>query len=366
VKWLPLNDSLKLIAKMFFIFVVLITVFFYLFAIILGPALFYFTSQGMNASIQHLPSLPIWFFTIIGTEIPIGLDYGIIFLFLWGVFTVSFVAAWKLRANFHRIIKESLVQPARKLFRSCLFTMPIINSMTLIAIIALQSFQEVGGIPTGMPALPGEPFLDFFELSYATVIEEIGFRIIPIGAFLLFTFFWTKNKISTFSFRQKLKLLVLTPLFPDRAKKMVDAKTVDENGIKGGISLGEWGMVLFTSIIFGLAHFLLSGGWEIGKITSATLAGLVLGLSYLIYGAQASIIIHWFFNAYMETYFLFSGIYPIATPLTNIVVISTVILGILGWSAIVVLGYFKLVKAVTKRNKDEATPNLPRSPLGDY
>lgn len=347
-----MNDALRLFGKIFLILTVLTIVFFYLFAIILGPSMFYFTSQGMDASMHYFQSLPVWFFTIIGFEIPVKLDFGVIFLFIWGVFTVSFVAAWKLRANFHRIIKESLIQPANKLFSSCLFAMPIINSMTLIAIIALQSFQEVGGIPTGMPPLPGDPFLDFFELSYAAVIEEVGFRIIPIGAFLLFYLFWTKKRVATFSFRQKLKLLVIAPLFPDKAKRMVDAKTVDEHGIIGGISLGEWGMVIFTSMIFGLAHFLLGGGWEIGKTTSATLAGLVLGFGYLVYGAQASIIIHWFFNAYLETYFLFSEIYPIATTLTEVVVISTIILGILGWSAIVILGYFKLIRAIKERNKD--------------
>jgi membrane protease YdiL (CAAX protease family) len=108
--------------------------------------------------------------------------------------------------------------------------------------------------------------------------------------------------------------LVTAPLFPEKAKNMVGAKTVGEHGFRAGISLSEWGMVIFTSIIFGLGHFLLGGGWEIGKTTSATLAGLILALSYLAYGAQASIIIHWFFNAYMETYFLLAEIYPAATP----------------------------------------------------
>ena len=346
-------DALKLFAKMFLIITVLLTVFFYLLAIFLGPALFYFTPEGLNASMLHSPSLPIWFFTIIQFSIPIGLDYGVIFLFLWSVFTVSFVAAWKLRTSFHRVIKESIVQPVEKLFRSCLFAMPLITSMLLIALLAIHSFQEVGGIPTGTPSLPGEPFLDFFELSYATVVEEIGFRVIPIGAFLIIYLFWSGKNVVMFSLGQRLKLFFMALLFPDRAKRMVGAKTVDEFGIRGGISLGEWGMVLFTSIIFGLAHFLLGGGWEIGKTTSAAIAGLIMGVSYLVYGAQAPIIIHWFFNAYLDTYFLFSETYPIVTPFTNAVVIITIILGILGWSAIVILGYFKLVRAITERGKNK-------------
>ena len=346
-------DALKLFAKMFLIITVLLTVFFYLFAIFLGPTLFFFTPEGLAASMDHLSALPVWFFTIIGFSIPIEIEFGVVFLFIWGVFTASFVAAWKLRENFHRVIRESVVQPIEKLFRNSLFALPFITSMTLIALLALQSFQEVGGIPTGTPPLPGEPFLDFFELSYAAVVEEIGFRIIPIGAFLVIYLFWSGKNLVMFSLGQRLKLFVTSLLFPDIAKGMAGMKTVDEHGIRDGISSGEWGMVLFTAAIFGLAHFLLGGGWEIGKTTSAAIAGLVLGLSYLIYGAQAAIIIHWFFNAYFDTYFLFSDIYPAATPFSNSAIMISVILGIFGWLTVVFLSYFKLIRILKKRVKNQ-------------
>jgi hypothetical protein len=186
-----LQETLKTVAKIFLTIVVVATVFFYLFAVFLGPVLFYFTSQGLNASAQHLPALPVWFFTIIGFNIPLELDYGVVFLFLLGVFAASFVAAWKLREDFYKVVRESVVRPVKKLFSSSLFALPLINSMTLIAVVVLQSFQEVGGIPTGMPTLPNDPFLDFFELSYAAVFEEIGFRFIPIGIFLIAYLFLT-------------------------------------------------------------------------------------------------------------------------------------------------------------------------------
>jgi len=346
------HNMLRLFVKLFLIIIVLIMVFFYLLAIFLGPALFYFTSQGIKISVLHLRSLPVWFFTIVGFNLPVNLNYGIVFLFLWSVFIVSFVAAWKERDNFHKIIRESIAKPMKNLFKSCLFAMPIITCMTLISVVAIQSFQEVGGIPTGTPPLQGEPFLDFFELSYAAVAEEVGFRIAPIGAFVVAYLFWTGKKVRTFSFRQRLKLLLAAPFFPDRAKRMVDVKNVNECGVSGGIGLGEWGVVLFTSIIFGLAHVVPSGSWEIGKITSATVTGLVLGLSYLAYGFQASIIIHWFFNAYLDTFFLSSEIYPIVTPFANAVVIFTFIFGILAWAAMAILGFSKLIRAVTTRNEN--------------
>jgi hypothetical protein len=357
-------DELKLFAKLFLIITVLITVFSYLLAIVLGPTLFYFTPQGLNTSIIHLQALPVWFFNIT-TFIPIGLDVGVIFFGLWIVFAVSFVTAWKLREDFHKVIRESIARPMEKLFSSCLFTMPIINSMTLIAVAAIQSFQEVGGIPTGTPSLPGEPFLDFFDLSYSAVVEEVGFRVIPIGVFLIIYLFITKKKVATFSLRQKMKLFFTSILFPDRAKRMVGAKTVGEYGVRGGISLGEWGMVICTSIIFGLVHFNPGVSWEIGKVTSATVAGLVIGLSYLVYGAQASIIMHWFFNVYTDTYILFSELYPIVLPFVNTVLVITVILGTLGWLAAAALGSLKLVRAIEERDenkRDQTTSSLPISP----
>jgi hypothetical protein len=165
-----------------------------------------------------------------------------------------------------------------------------------------------------------------------------------------------------------MKLFFTAILFPDRAKRMVGAKTVDEYGVRSGISLGEWGMVIFTSIIFGCAHFNPGVSWEIGKITSAAVAGLVIGLSYLVYGAQASIIMHWFFNAYTDTYILFSEIYPIVLPFVNTIRVITFILGILGWLAAATLGSLKLVRAIEKRGKnkqDQATSSLPISPRRD-
>jgi hypothetical protein len=363
-----MSDALKLFAKMFLVITVVFSVFLYLFAIVLEPALFYFTPDGLSASTLHLSELPIWFLNMTA-YIPIRLDLGVIFFGLWSIFTLSFVVAWKLRENFHKTIKESITKPARKLFSNCLFAMPIINSMTLIAVVAINSLQEVGGIPTGTSPLQGEAFLDFFDLSYSAVIEEVGFRLIPIGVFLIIYLFMTKKKDVTFSLKQKIKLFFMTFLFPDKAKRMAGAKTVSEHGVMGGVSLGEWGIVVFTSLVFGFAHFNPGVSWEIGKISSATFSGLVIGLSYLVYGAQASIIMHWFFNAYTDTFLLLSGLYPAAEPFANATVIISFILGILGWAMIAALGYLKLVRALQKRVKNkqnQATPSLPISPQRDH
>lgn len=358
-----MSDALKLFVKMFLVIIVVFTVFFYLFAIVLGPALFYLTPEGLNTSSLHLQVLPIWLLNI-RAYIPIGFDFGVIFMGLWSIFILSFVAAWKIRKSFYKTIKKGITTPTRKLFNSSLFALPIINSMTLIAVAALQSFQEAGGIPTGTSPIQSNPFLNFVDLSYAAVTEELGFRLIPIGVFLIIYLFLTKRKEVTLSLGQKVKLSFLSFLFPDKAKRMAGKNTVSEYGFKA-ISLGEWGMIVFTSVIFGLAHFNPGVSWEIGKISSAGFAGLVIGLSYLVYGAHASIIIHWFFNTYNETFLLFSDVYPAATPFANSVIILNLILGLLGWSVLAVLSFLKVVGKLQKENMNQTTLSPTISLLRD-
>ncbi|TRO51065.1 CPBP family intramembrane metalloprotease [Candidatus Bathyarchaeota archaeon] len=230
--------------------------------------------------------------------------------------------------------------------------MSFINNMTLVLILVINSLQEAGGIPTGTPPIQDKPFVDFFALSYSVVVEEIGFRLLPIGIFLLVSLlFVAKKKEIVLSLKQKIKLFFLSILVPDKAKKMADTKTVKKNGIIKGISMGEWGILLFTSLIFGLAHFNPGFSWEIGKISSAAVSGLIIGLSYLIYGAPAAIILHWFFNSYMDTFFLLSEVYPIAEPFANVVVILSIILGVIGWGYVIYLRYHKLVSTIQEKQK---------------
>lgn len=354
-----MSDVLRLFIKIFLIITVVFTIFSYLFAIILGPILVYFTPEGLNASITHLSGLPVWFLDM-RVYIPVGVDLGIVFFGVWSIFTLSFGVAWKLRANFLKVIKESMIRPTAKLFRSSLFALPIINSMTLIAVVAINSFQEAGGIPTGISPIHGEPFIDFFDLSYSALVEEVGFRLIPIGAFLFIYLLITKRRELKFSFNQKIKLFFNSVLFPDKAKNMTSTKTVYQHGIRRGISIAEWVMLVFTAIVFGLAHFNPGVSWEIGKISSAGFAGFVIGLSYLIYGAHAAIIMHWFFNVYTEAYILLSEFIPAAELFANATIIISFILGILGWVLVAALG----IRAVQKRQK-KATSSPTISPQLD-
>jgi hypothetical protein len=347
---------IKLTLATALIIIVLLLVSSYFLAMFLGPTLFFFTPEGANSSVTYERRLPIWLFTLVGFGVPIELNIGLFFLLLWGVFAICLVAAWKSRESLHEVIRKSFSRPMKKLFDNCLFAMPIITSMMLITVIVIQSLQEWGGVPTGESPLPENPFRAFFLLSWASLFEEVGFRVIPIGAFLIIYLFWAGRKNAVpLSWGQRLKLFFMAPLFPDEAKKMVSVRTVGDFGVRGGISLGEWIMIFFTAIVFGLAHYL--GGWEIGKITPASVVGLAMGLTYLLYGVQAPILLHWFFNHYLWFFNpgkegglqFVSKFYPNMLPLFDLIAFTIPILGVLGLLTFAILGLHKMFEAIMKR-----------------
>jgi hypothetical protein len=196
--------------------------------------------------------------------------------------------------------------------------------MLLTFILVLQALQEQGGFPSG--ALPlREPFLDFLLVSQAPIIEELLFRIIPFALFFVtYTSIIQENRSFNFP-SSRLRNSLLFVLRPDEAKRAFGLKNISTDGLLGGVSAGEWTMVLSTSVIFGIAHFL--SGWGPGKITQASLTGVVFALSYLYYGIQAPILLHWFFNYYFE-------VFRMADEFFNVMLLDYI------WSMNVLFGFF--------------------------
>jgi len=335
----------------------------YFLSIPLGVALFFFTPEGSSVSNIFLPpsELPILLFMMFGVYIPAAINIGLVFLFLLGVYVVCFVGAWIFRESLHDVVKKSFSRPFTKLFNNNLFAMPIIASILFIAFIVIHVFL---GVSTGPgPFEPSEdplqPFINFFELTYSPLVEEVGFRISPIGIFLLVYLFLVGGKrVATLSGRERLKVLFLIPLNPDNAKKLLGVKTVREFGIRG-VSLAEWVIIIFTSLAFGLAHPLLGSGWELGKAISTSMYGLAFGLAYMFYGAQAPILLHWSVNYYWYCYDLAFG-----DLVASLLVLMALIVGVLGWSMFAgLLGVrvYEKVKSWWYRRWKRAVPAPPLS-----
>ena len=328
------------------IFVVPI-VFSYFLTMPLGLALFYFTPDGLAISTEfYYPRIE--FFMFYRFNIPFAFEGGAIFMFLWILFIICFVAAWKLRESFLQAIRKGVSQSIGKLFDNNLFMMPIVSSMLVVSFIVIDFFQEnVADIPTGGPPMDPNPFFTFLGVTYAPFVEELSFRVSSIGFFLiLYLFVVGREQLARMSTGQVLKLMILIPLYPDKAKRWLGVKTVSDYGIKA-ISKYEWIVIIITSVAFGAVHYLSGSGWGPGKITTAALDGLVLGLTYLMYGAQAPILLHWFFNYYL---WFFTQIefaltyYPSIYPIFDLLGLGILILGCLGFVTFIAIWIGKMMK----------------------
>jgi len=323
----------------------------------MGFVAFFFTQEGLAVGAVSLRALPIWLFCL-PIKIPIQLSIGLVFLFLCSVYAICFIVAWRFRESLQRVLRKAVSRPTRKLFNNCLFAMPVIASTTMIAVVAIQSIQESSGIPTGVPPLPENPFETLLVSSYSPLTEEIGFRVSPIGIFLFaYLLLFGRKRVSLFARGQRLRLFIMSFLFPDRAKKLAGVKTVSDFGVISGISMAEWVMVTSTGVVFGLAHYVYGGGWEVGKISSAAV-GVVLALTYLLYGVQAPILLLWFFNCYFTAFELASELWPSLFPAYTIVWIVTTVLGICGWLAVAILGINNVVGTVGRRTSPLGVESL--------
>jgi len=336
---------------------VLLLVASYLLAMLLGPALFYLTPAGLNFTVEEVQP-PILLFLLFGFYSPFTLNTGHFFLLLWSIFALCFLASWKLRESFYKVVSNAFSQPFNKLFNNWLFTMPIVASTLLAAVSLIIDFQNLFGVPTGgipLPQTDAQRFDLYLSLSYASIIEEVAFRITPIGTLLLARLFIIQGWKTTgrVPLQRRLKLFLASFLYPDKAKRMVDEKSVATNGIREGISKGEWIMLLITSLIFGAAHLFSGIGWETGKITSTFVQGFVFGVVYLAYGIKAPILLHWFFNYYFYSYELGTHYFSSGFEVFNIVYVVTYIFGLFLLATFAIYGLRRLF------SRQRLTPSEP-------
>jgi membrane protease YdiL (CAAX protease family) len=275
----------------------------YIISLALGPILFFSTSDGLTVAARPLHRLPIDVFTVIEIPIPLfGVSLGALFAAIWGAFVLCFILAWLSRGGFLNSLKDALKKPFAMARTNFLFIMPMLTTGLLYATVIIEEFQATQGVQTGSLNFPPatSPYVILLNLAFAPLSEEFGFRItsigIPLGIVLAFVVFRSDPKLA--GLVNKLKLVLLTMVSPEAAKQKLGYRNVSMNGLLRGISALEWALILVTAFAFGSAHLLLGGGWEIGKVTTAFLAGLVFGIAYVAYGAYASILLHWFFDYY--------------------------------------------------------------------
>ncbi len=152
-------------------------------------------------------------------------------------------------------------------------------SILLIGSKAIDFIQQQFGIEIG-EIKEDNLLLKFFNLTLAPIREEPIFRVMLIGlpAYLFFT-----NK--RFNIREFIHTL------------WIPSKYIENKSIIF--------LIITSAVIFGLLHIL--SGWDYGKMTQSTFAGLILGFVYYRYGLHSAIILHWSTNYFLTSYGLFTN-----------------------------------------------------------
>lgn len=203
------------------------------------------------------------------------------------------------------------------------------TNVTLLIIVIIQQLQEKVGIETGKLIYKNE-LIKYLSISIAPLIEEIGFRCFIIGLFILVAIIRFLG-IGELGLKNIIKILI----YPSRMDPYIINRYGYNPIYKPTVSL-----IIISSLIFGSIHYIYGGGWEIGKITTASIAGILLGYLYYKYGLPASIMSHYFFNHLLMTYY-YLGTTNLITLSVNAVIITQGLLVIIYIIYIIIAGVEK-------------------------
>ncbi len=247
------------------------------------------------------------------------------------IFALCFWAAAKDRGGFI----NSLAGLTRKVKPTStpnwLVVMPLLSSFLLVLTVILTISLNSAGVPVGnIPQ--NNPAELFASVTFAPVAEEIGFRITPIGLIVVIRTLLPLHRgrgLRNAGASTVAKRIMIAFISPDRAKEAAGLPSIGTRGWRG-IHWAEWILLLASSAWFGLLHSLSGAGWGPGKAIPAGITGLALGIVYLLYGAYANILLHWFFDFYNFTIFgaILGG--PLSDILASLAVLTSLFLGAAG------------------------------------
>ena len=336
----------------------------YFFSMALGLYAVFFVPSSIQTASERVATLPLSVFMVANFQVPLGrlgTSLGVLLLVLWFLYVGAFTLAWFDRPSFASSPKDGRLDIAHSNY---LVLLPQLACVVLVLVILLESLQESAGIPTG--GLPPEaPIVQFVGLSYAPFMEEFSYRITTIGfiggLFLLF-----KAASPQLGRRRpgRVRILLLSMWKPQAAKELLGLRTIQTHGLARGLLRSEWLLLVISSLAFGAAHYLVGGGWDIGKISTAALAGFAMGLVYLRYGAYAPILLHWFFDYYFGAFDLASQLNLAGSGLLS-AGINVLNIGA-GALFTLVFGALALRRAWTAWGLDSRTPRSQASSVGEF
>ena len=220
----------------------------------------------------------------IGFEVPLKFELGDGFVVIWCIFLILFtIAILGPKKNFAAVLQSMMSEGRYKIQDS--YIVAVIKWFSILVVVSgsIIGMQELIGISVEQPEASNQ-LIQFFDISLAPIIEELGFRVVLIGLPLFMLY----------SHRLSFKFFVKSLWWP--------WKNLDNVNMKKALSV-----IVIAGILFGAAHIFSDEAWSAGKLAQAVASGIIIGWVYFRYGFVSAVLIHWATN-----YFIFSYGYIVA------------------------------------------------------
>lgn len=173
------------------------------------------------------------------------------------------------------------------------YLVAVASAVELVAVI-ISKIENMLGTSIGGTSIDSQlqnnPLLGYMSLIYAPFVEELGFRIIPLGVYsFILTVYVSLKKNGLVNLKDSL----LSIIIPGHVRRKYNIHL-------GGV---DWILIIATSAIFGYAHIYF-GAWDWGKFIPVFVTGIALAVGYLKFGVYVDIPGHWFFNGFMTLFYL--------------------------------------------------------------
>jgi len=250
----------------------------------IGTYVVFNSEIGDNITHEYpIDSLGI-FLSGIGLDTSIEFEIGDGFIVMWCIFLILFtVSIFGPKENFVKTLQSIITEGNYQIQNNYIIATVKWFSVLIIVSALIIAIQEFFGISIEKPDVSNE-LIQFFHLTLAPIIEELGFRVLLIGL-PLFVLYSRK-----FSFKSLIKSLW---------RPLQNLHTVN---LKSALLL-----IFIVGIFFGLLHIISGEPWSVGKFAQAASSGIIIGWVYFRFGLAPAILIHWATN-----YFIFSYAYIIA------------------------------------------------------
>jgi len=253
----------------------------------LGAYAFYNGNLSTSSSEPVIANIPVF---VVGLPIdfPVRMTFADLFAALWVLYLALFVIALNgPNKSLWRTLKGLKSSDSFKISdNGLLVAIVAFTSVTLLTTL-VEKLQSTVGVGSG--ALPEvDPMQTFVGIALAPITEEIGFRVSTIGLVAVTVLLGRSN------FAYALKAL----WHPERYLGISSRR-------KNAVLKLIYAVAIISGLMFGLAHILFGAGWQSGKFTTSSIAGIALGLVYIKAGFPAAVLMHWSFNYYRSSYFYF-------------------------------------------------------------